>query len=78
MSTTNDWRFFHVDQPPQDSPVEVLLRDGSRLIARVEPYWCGSDCPCDVAGEVEEPLTSPPQCWHVPGIEQLLQKWRYI
>lgn len=74
MTTTNDWKYFHVDQPPQGSPVEVVFRDGSKLITMVEPYWCGSDCPCDVAGEFEDPFTSPPQCWHVPGIEQLPQK----
>lgn len=39
------------------------MPDGEEFDGVWQPFWCGSDCPCDVAGESDEPFADEPECW---------------
>lgn len=45
------------------SPMRFRMPDGEEFDGVWQPFWCGSDCPCDVANEGDEPFTDEPQCW---------------
>lgn len=58
--------------PIQDCPEEFenpimwfKFKDGRVLIGKWQPYWCGSDCPCNVSNEPEfdEFFSEFPDCW---------------
>lgn len=49
--------------PKDGRPLRFRRHDGSEFEGRWGPYWCGSDCPCDVATEGEAPHDSEPECW---------------
>lgn len=53
-----------IEAAPKDgTPLRFLTVGGEEYDGTWGPYWCGSDCPCDVAGEGIEPLTCVPECW---------------
>jgi hypothetical protein len=56
-----DWQL--IANVPRGQQVRFKNSDGSEFDGEWLPYWCGSDCPCDVAGEGEEPCTEEPDCW---------------
>lgn len=57
-----DWN--DIETAPRDGrPLRFRRADGSEFAGRWQPYWCGSDCPCDVAGEQEPPMDCEPACW---------------
>lgn len=81
----SDKDYFDMDSAPKYEAARFLV-GGREVIGQYEPYWCGSDCPCDVAGENEEPLDCEPECWCVypikdgrvikTGLDDEPQGWR--
>ena len=49
--------------PKNRIPLVFLAADGEEYDGRWLPYWCGKDCPCDVAGEGLDFLPDEPECW---------------
>lgn len=49
--------------PKDGSPVRFRHASGEEFLGTWAPFWCGSDCPCDVTSEGEEPFDQEPDCW---------------
>jgi hypothetical protein len=50
-----------------------LLPSGEEAVGVLEPYWCGSDCPCGLEGYQDEEF---PECWWIAGTEEIPTHWR--
>lgn len=59
---------------PHDArPARFLLRSGEEVEGVLEPYWCGSDCPCGMDSYLDDEF---PECWWLPELEQTPTHWR--
>lgn len=52
-----------IESVPRRQAVKFRRMDGSEFTGTWAPYWCGSDCPCDVADEGLPPTDFEPDCW---------------
>jgi hypothetical protein len=61
-----EWRAIDTCPEEHDNPVMWFKAVDGRIFKGVwNPYWCGSDCPCNVANESEfdDIFSSEPVCW---------------
>jgi hypothetical protein len=64
MSAKNETGWQPIKTVPRDhQPLRFRTAAGEEFDGQWSPYWCGEDCPCDVAGEGIEPFTYEPECW---------------
>lgn len=63
MSDISEGIWFPISTIPRDKRKVEFLRGDEIFQGFWWPYWCGSDCPCDVASEGEFPFTDEPECW---------------
>ena len=49
--------------PKDGRPLRFKTDSGEEFDGTFAPYWCGSDCPCDIEGEGVAPCDEPPECW---------------
>jgi hypothetical protein len=52
-----------LDTVPKRTLVRFRMPGGDVFAGTWEPFWCGSDCPCDVGGEGFAPCNEESVCW---------------
>jgi hypothetical protein len=59
-------------EAPYDArPAHFLLRSGEEVVGVLEPFWCDSDCPCNLGDD----LGCFPDCWWLPDREEAPTHW---